>query len=469
MVGDFLIRGAKIVSNGAVTRADLAIRGGIISALLAPGEEYPARETIDAPGRLIFPGLIDMHSHHREPGFTHKDDIVSVTKACAAGGVTTTVAMPNVAPPPNTRDVLRQMKALYEQKAIVDWNINPAATIVEEIPKLADEGILAFKIFMVVDTGRDYPHMPGIGVHDHGQIMEIMDECAKVGVPLMVHPHDQALMDYIERQFWARGERDALAYARAYAYKQGVIWETAVATLIRLQQATGVHLHLLHTQTSGTVQMIREAKARGQRVTAEINPWALFLGNDWANIERLGSYALSYWVPESNDQALWDGINDGTIDIIATDHASHTREEKEVGWQDGWKAHTGTPSAQFYFRMFLTAANQGKISYPRLAEAAATQPADLFGLKRKGRIAVGADADLVLVDPLAVRTIQDAEVHGPIGYTPYAGRQTTGLPTVTFLRGQRIFQDGQVLGQPGGGRQAVPTGQADTRGDLAVT
>ncbi len=129
-----------------------------------------------------------------------------------------------------------------------------------------------FKIFMVVDTGRAYPHMPGIGVHDHGKIMAIMEACAAADVPLMVHPHDQALMDHIEKAFWARGERDALAYARAYAANDGVIWETAIATLLRLQRATGVHLHLLHVQTAGSVDLIRERQGRGQKVTGRGQP-----------------------------------------------------------------------------------------------------------------------------------------------------------------------------------------------------
>ena len=202
------------------------------------------------------------------------------------------------------------------------------------------------------------PHVTHIGVHDHGKIMGIMEACAAANVPLMVHPHDQALMDHIEKAFWARGERDALAYARAYSANDGVIWDTAIQTLLRLQRATGCHLHLLHIQTSGSVELIREAKRRGQKVTCEVNPWALFLGCDWSAIERLGSYALSYYVPEKNLPILWQGLNDGTLDIIASDHAPHTREEKEIGWKDGWKAHTGTPSAQHYLSMLVDAAHQ---------------------------------------------------------------------------------------------------------------
>lgn len=452
---DLLIANGLVIDANGRRRASIGVKDGRIVGLYAVGMEPPAREVVDVQGKAVLPGLVDTHSHHREPGYTHKEDIDTATRACAAGGVTTTVAMPNVYPVPNTAEKLQAMMKLYEEKAIVDWNINPAGTIVEEIPKLAEMGVPAVKVFMVVDTGREYPHMSGLGVHEHGKLMAIMEACAKADIPLMVHPHDQSLMDYIEQQFWARGERDCLAYAKAYAAHNGIVWETAVGVLLRLQEATGCHLHVLHVQTAGTVRMLREAKARGQKVSAEINPWALFLGNDWANIERLGSYALSYWVPEHHVPALWEGLNDGTIDIVATDHAPHTREEKEIGWVDGWKAHTGTPSAQFYLSLMLDAAHKGYISYERVVEACSTKPAQLFGLQQKGRIDIGADADLVVVDLDAEKEITDAEVLSRIGYTPYAGRRVRGVPVRTIVRGTTVFRDGQVVGENGYGRQAV--------------
>lgn len=461
MTLETLITGANVVLPGGQTMIDVGISDGTIAGLYQPGQAPAAEQTIDATGQTLIPGLIDVHSHHREPGFTHKEDIVSATSACAAGGVTTTVAMPNVYPPPNKLEVLQDMFELYERKAIVNWNINPAGTVRAEIPAMAATGIIAFKVFMVVDTGRDYPHMPGIGVHDHGELFAIMKACAAADVPLMVHPHDQELMDQIEQEFWDRGERDAQAYAQAYAAHDGVIWDTAVATLLRLQRATGVQLHLLHVQTKGSVEMIRQAKQRGQRVSAEINPWALFLGNRWENIERLGSYALSYWVPEVNEEPLWEGLRDGTIDLVSTDHAPHTREEKEPGWQDGWqdgwKAHTGTPSTQFYLRMLLDAASRGQISLERVVEATATAPARVFGLETKGRIEPGLDADLVLVDLEATATITEEEVLSKIGHTPYAGRTFTGLPVRTVVRGVTVFADGEVTGSPGTGRMARRT------------
>jgi dihydroorotase len=453
---DTVIRGGTLVSATRQTVADLAIADGRIAAIVAPGTPLEAAATIDAAGRHVLPGAIDVHSHHREPGFTRKEDIVSATSACAAGGVTTSFAMPNVDPPPNTVERLDAIIALYEEKALVDWNINAAGTVVDQIAGLATRGIAAFKVFMVVDTGRDYPHMPGIGVHDHGELMGIFETVAETGLPLMVHPHDQALMTHIEAGFWARGERDARAYAKAYAAHDGIIWDTAAALLLRIQKSTGTALHLLHTQTEGVIEQLRRAKAAGQDVSAELNPWAVFLGNDWANIERLGSYALSYYVPEKNTEPLWAALADGTIDLISTDHAPHLREEKEPGWTDGWKAHTGTPSTQFYVPMFLDAAVRGRLSLERVVELIATAPADRFGLAAKGRLEVGCDADIAIVDLDAELEIRDEIVLSKIGYTPYAGMRVRGAIDTTLVRGRVVYTGGSVVGDRGWGRQARP-------------
>ena len=360
------------------------------------------------------------------------------------------------------------MRALYDKRAIVDWNINAAGTVLDEIPALAKQGIAAFKVFMVVDTGRDYPHMPGIGVHDHGELFRIFRTVAATGLPLMVHPHDQALMSAIEEDEWARGEHDFRAYARAYAAYDGIIWDTAAALLLRLQRAAGTQLHLLHTQTRGVIEQLRAARLRGQAVSAEINPWAVFLGNDWRNIERWGSYALSYYVPEENTEPLWEALGDGTIDLISTDHAPHTREEKEPGWTDGWKAHTGTPSTQFYLSMFLDAATAGRISLERVVEATSAAPARIFGLTGKGRLEVGADADIAIVDLEREFEIRDQDVLSKIGWTPYVGRHVRGAVDTTIVRGQVVYRDGVVVGEPGWGRQARPTPGAQRVGQAAA-
>jgi len=457
---DLVVRGGTLVGPAGRVRADLAVRDGRIAALLASGLPAEAAATIDASGRHVLAGVVDVHSHHREPGFVHKGDITTETMACAAGGVTTSFGMPNVDPPPNTAANLAAMLDLYREKAIVDWNVNPAGTVLDEIPALAAMGVAAFKVFMVVDTGRSYPHMPGIGVHDHGELLRIFEAVGETGLPLMVHPHDQELMSAIERGFWARGERDFRAYARAYAAYDGIIWDSAVAFLLRLQRATGTRLHVLHTQSRGVIAQLREAKAAGRSVTAELNPWAVFLGNDWATVERLGSYALSYWVPEENTEPLWAALRDGTIDLVSTDHAPHLREEKEPGWVDGWKAHTGTPSTQFYLPLLLDAAAAGRISLERVSDVTSAAPARVFGLAAKGRLEVGADADLAIVDLDAEWEIRDELVLSRCGWTPYAGRRVRGRVEATTVRGRIVYADGRVVGEPGWGRQVVP-GSAD--------
>jgi dihydroorotase len=452
-----LVRGGTIVTPTNRYRADIGINGGRIAGILERDSPASAATTIDATGRHVLPGAIDVHSHHREPGFEHKEDIVTAGRACAAGGVTTSFAMPNVDPPPNDPERLAAMFDRYRERAIVDWNVNAAGTVPEALAEMATMGIAAFKVFMVVDTGRSYPHMPGIGVHDHGKLLEIFETIAPTGVPLMVHPHDQQLMDHIERGYWERGDRDARAYAKAYAAHDGIIWDTAAALLLRLQLATGTQLHLLHTQTRGVIEQIRGAKARGQRVSAELNPWAVFLGNDWATVERLGPYALSYYVPEVNTEPLWQALRDGTIDLVSTDHAPHTREEKEPGWEDGWKAHTGTPSTQFYVPLLLDAAAAGRLALERVVELISSAPARVFGLGSKGRIEVGADADLAIVDLDTQFEIRDEHVLSKIGWTPYAGRRVRGTVERTLVRGRVVYEEGRVTGEPGWGRQVVPT------------
>ena len=153
---------------------------------------------------------------------------------------------------------------------------------------------------------------------------------------------------------------------------------------------------------------------------------------------------------------MYRGFVDGTVDIMATDHAPHLREEKEPGWTDGWQAHTGTPGEQFYLSFLLPDVAAGKLTYARVADATATRPAKLFGLyPRKGALRVGADADIVLVDPTKKHTLSDADVLSKCGWTPYAGKEVTGVPVHTLLRGSVIYDDGRLAVREGAGKQAI--------------
>lgn len=456
---DLIVRGGEVWTPAGMVRADIAVNQGKVVALgMAPA--FPESDTkIDASGKAIIPGLIDTHTHHREPGFTHKEDITTATQAAAAGGVTLSVGMPNVNPPTTTAERYRDVIQTSKKKAVVDFNHNPSGTVPDEIPRLAEAGCLAFKIFMVKDTGRDYPHMPGIGLHNHGALFRCFEAVGRTGLPLMVHPHDQDLMDEIEQRYWQRGDRSPQAYAKAYRDFEGIIWDTAIATLVRFQKATGTKLHILHLTTPGGLEMARRAKEEGRPVTVEVNPWALFLGS-WENVEKLGPYCLGFWVPEKHVEALWRGIEDGTVDVIGTDHAPHTREEKDIGWKDMWKSPGGEPQIQDYLKLFLTAVNEGRLSLDKLVRITSYNPARIFGVyPRKGVIQPGADADLVVIDTKREETITNETTYTRVGWTPYHGRKVKGAPVYTIVRGKVVMQEGKVVGKPGDGEFITPAGR----------
>jgi dihydroorotase len=457
MAVDRRITGGTVVTPSGSVQADVLIADGRVAGLVSPalglGSDAPA---VDATGKLVLPGMIDVHVHTREPGYTHKEDIVTTTQQAAAGGVTTIFGMPNLAPPTTTLDTLNEVFDLYREKSIVDWN--PAATDAGEVEKMGRTDIRAFKIYMVVDTGRTYPHPAGTGMHDHGHLLQMMDVIAETDKRFIIHPHDQALMDYIEGAYLARGENTPAGYASAYAARNGVIWDTAIDVILRLAEASNCPIHIAHMQTGRSIEAVRRAKARGVDVTCEVNHWALFLST-WHDVETLGPYALSYWVPDDAREAVWDGLRDGTIDMISSDHAPHTREEKEIGWTEMWSSHTGTPGIQYYYPLMLDAVNRGLVTLERAVDSAAFQPAKSFHLdSTKGRIAVGYDADLVIADPTETWTITNAEVLSRSGWTPYDGRTITGRIDSTFVRGEPVFLDGTVVGQPGYGRIAATAG-----------
>jgi dihydroorotase (multifunctional complex type) len=456
MAIELRIAGGDVMTPAGRRPADLLIDDGKIVGLVnADVDISDIGRTVDAGGKLVVPGMVDPHVHTREPGFTHKEDITTSTQAAAAGGVTTVFGMPNLKPPTSSIELLDEVLELYKAKSVVDYNHNPAATDPTQIAGMAERGIAAFKVFMVVDTGRTYPHPAGTGMHNHGDLLRMMDTIVPTGLPFMIHPHDQALMDYIEGEYLARGENTPQAYAQAYAARDGVIWDSAVDTLLRLGEASGCPIHLMHMQTRRSIDAVRRAKARGVAVTCEINHWAPFLSR-WEDVERLGPYALSYWVPDDHREAVWEGLLDGTIDMLSSDHAPHTREEKEVGWEKMWSAHTGTPGVQYQLPLLLEAALDGKLTLERAIEVTASRPAGVFGLADKGVIAPGTDADLVVIDLDQPWTISNDTDLSRCGWTPYDGRKCRVRVERTFLRGSEIYADGTVTGVPGQGRMVVP-------------
>lgn len=450
-----VIRNAEVYVEGRLRPVDILIDGEQVGALLARGASADGDE-IDGSGLVAIPGGIDVHVHTREPGYTHKEDLVTCTSAAATGGYTTIFGMPNLDPPTMTTDDLDAVFDMYAAKSIVDYNHNPAAKDLDQIPAMAERGIAAYKIYMVVDTGRTYPHPAAIGVHDHGELYRAMQVVEKTGKRLMVHPHDQSIMDVVEQGYWAAGDRSPWAYGKTLAAEDGLIWDTATATLLRLAEATGCKLHIVHTQTARQIEMITEARERGVDVSCETNHWTVFLATE-EDIKEQGSYVLSYWVPPHHQAAVWDALADGRIHMLASDHAPHTREEKEVGWTDAWAAHTGTPGIQEQLPLMLDAVNSGKLTFDRLVDLTSGAPARVFGLPSKGSLAPGSDADIVLVDRTRQWTITNDIVQSKIGWTPYHGRTITGAVERTMVRGTDVYADGAVVGSPGHGRKVDVT------------
>ena len=455
---DRVIENGEVVSGAGLLQADLLIAGEKIAAIAAPGSVplHESVERIDATGKWVLPGMIDVHVHLREPGYVHKEDISTCTQAAAAGGVTTVFGMPNLNPVTKSREILDELFDLYDAKSLVDWNHNPVPSELAEVESMAEAGVAAYKIYMVVDTGRDYPHPSGTGIHDHGHLLRMFEAIRPTGRPFMVHPHDQAIMDTIEQSHWERGDRSPAAYAQTLATHNGLIWDSAIAVLLQMAEATDTKLHIVHMQTEGSIELVRRARERGVKVSCEVNHWALFLSR-WSDIEKLGPYALSYWVPDHHREAVWAALNDGTINMLSSDHAPHTRQEKEVGWEDCWACHTGTPGIQEQYPLLLDESMNGKISLTRVAEVVAEEPATEFKLSEKGFLKPGYDADIMIFDPKDQTRHSADSVLSKCGWTCYDGRVTRGRIHRTMVRGRDVYVDREVVGEPGWGKLARPS------------
>jgi dihydroorotase len=454
---DLVVRSTQIHTPSGPVNGQVAVRGEKIVGILAPDESAPARKTVDAGTSPVIPGLIDTHCHFRDPGYTHKEDYYNGTIAAAAGGVTTVFDMPNVDPPTTTVDRLKAHLENAQSKAVVDFGHNASGVVPENIKGLAEAGATAFKVWMMQDIGRDYPHPPGTSLTNHAVLYRVFEEVAETGLPLYIHPHDHSLYELFVERSQKEWGMDFRSYARALRGGDGVVLNTAISTILEFQRSVGTKLHVLHLSTREGVRMVREAKAQGRPITAEANPFAMFVTNDWANIEKKGPYALGFWVPEEDNPAMWGAVVDGTIDVIGSDHGPHTKEEKEVGWTDMYTAPGGSPMIEQYLRLMLTEVNKGRLTLERVVEMCSSNPAKLTGYYgKKGAIQVGADADLVVLDMEHEETLHASHSHYRCGWMPSEDFETKGRPVKTILRGRVIMEDGNVTAEKGSGQLLRP-------------
>jgi dihydroorotase len=425
-----LIRNGVIALTQGPERLNIRVRNEIIVEIaqdLAPEHD---EQVVDASGLFVLPGFIDSHVHFRDPGAPHKEDFLSGTRAALAGGVTTILDMPNTQPPTDSRTHLDQKIALASTKAVVDYgfyfgatdtNITEAATVSHEVA--------ALKLYMGSSTGSllvtDFSP-----IHRHFATFPL-------DKPIVVHAEDEQALKY----FSASGLQDH------NQTRPPVCAQIALSRALAIAEKTGRRLHIAHTTTQRELELIQEAKQKGVRVTCEVTPLHLFLTEDDQHRLRNFGKVNPPLRSKQDQEALWRYIE--VIDTFATDHAPHTREEKNQPYQ---QAPAGMPGVQTMLPLLLTAVSAGRMTFEDVIKRCVVNPIRIFGLQTKGALEVGKDADIILVNPEQEYTLTDEQMLSKCGWTPFAGTRVKGKIQRVFLRGSLAYDQDTCIAAPSSGK-----------------
>jgi dihydroorotase len=437
---DLLFAGGQAFTPEGLVEADIGVRAGRIAAI-GRLSGAKAAETVACAGLVLLPGAIDTQVHFREPGNEHKEDLSTGTAAAALGGITAICEMPNTRPPTTTAELLADKLARAKGRAWVDHAFFVGATPenAAELARLEKlPGCAGVKMFMGSSTGN-------LLVADEADEARVLASGSR---RVAVHAEDEARL--IERKALTAGDvhnhpvwRDAETARRA------------TERVLRLARAARRRVHVLHTTTAEEIELLAEAK---DIATVEVTPQHLTLVAPEC-YDRLGTYAQMN--PPIRDarhrDALWRGIAQGVVDVIGSDHAPHTREEKSKAYPD---TPSGMPGVQTLLPLMLDHMAAGRLSLARVVDLTSASPTRIYRMVGKGRIARGYDADFSIVDLKARKRITNQWIASRCGWTPFDGMQVTGWPMMTVVRGHIVMREGALEGDPLG----APLRYEDTNG-----
>jgi allantoinase len=443
MPGLAVVSGARVVLADGVRDVDIIIDDGRVAALAGDAGEVSG-ERLDAAGKVVFPGGVDIHTHLREPSKAQREGFGPGTASAVAGGITTVGEMPQADPLVKDPASLATKRELAERASLCDFALYSAATgqTLEELRELQDLGVRAFKAYMCASS-------PGYPRLDDAALLQALEHLAELDALLIVHAENDSLLQAGLARMAAAGRTDPLAHAES---RPPLVESEAIARVVRFATHTGTRLHVAHVSTPDGAEIVRAAKAAGARVTCETCPQYLLMDHD--DLVRLGPWARCAPAirARADVERLWDYVLDGTIDSLGSDHSPYTREEKQAGAGDIFKAPLGINIIQAMLPAVRDeAVNRRGMTLERFAQLSATRPAQIVGLHpAKGEIAVGADADLAVWDLDATWEVRAEDLFSRHPWTALEGREVRGRVTHTIRRGEVVFADGAVPAGAGG-------------------
>ncbi len=448
---DTLIKNAEIYTSDNQYKGNIAIKDGKIAAILAIGEEPEAAQVIDVQGKPVIPGGIDVHVHFRDPGLTYKEDFSTGSMAAAAGGITTVYDMPNVQPPPLNVENFEIKKKIAQEKSYVNYGIYAyLVNNLDQIDGLIDAGICGFKWDL---STFDWELPEGYYLPDNNEAAAIFKKIAEHDYVVSVHAEDMELVKYYTEELKGTvDEKDFYAHVLA---RPDIVEISALYRTFVLSEVSGCRVHITHLTSKRGLELIKEYQLRGCPVTSDAGPaWFTFCAEDYEKFGGGIRVIPAIRFKEDRD-ALWEGVASGDIEVVATDHAPHSNDEKfNRNW---WDTLPGTIGVQTSLPIMLDRVNKGQISLNRVVSSMAENPAKIFNIfPRKGQIAIGADADIVVLDMEKKWTVTHDEMYSKTKYTPYDGFELQGKPVMTLVMGNVVMKDGEIVGKPGVGCMVNP-------------